>query len=177
MNRYDEPATPFQLRYIAKMCVWKGVKEPVEEEVTRERGYKTFGEAGILIRQLEAYKPKNPSGEMFYPYIQKVCGLFPQEVKDESEEFSQRNCRAVLTRSIEAIVTYVHACEIGNLLTTYRLLGLESQTLSERFPEKQYEEGADNLMKLWDRLDEEVIKTLASECNCLIGKEEKAQEA
>lgn len=44
----DEPQTPKQARYITILCVKLGIKEPLEE------GVRTRGEAGRLIRELEA---------------------------------------------------------------------------------------------------------------------------
>jgi len=44
---YDEPPTDSQIRYIAILCMRKGIKTPYEEQV------KTKGEAGRLIRELE----------------------------------------------------------------------------------------------------------------------------
>lgn len=56
---YSRPPTPAQLRYIALLCQQLGKTTPYEEQV------KTMGEAGRLIRELEAereYRRKLKSG-------------------------------------------------------------------------------------------------------------------
>jgi len=47
-NAYSDDPTPGQLRYIAALCQQLKIQQPYEEQV------RTFGEAGRLIRELEA---------------------------------------------------------------------------------------------------------------------------
>ncbi len=46
MTSYDAPATPKQIRTIAKLCSGLRIQEPLEEK------YKTIGSAGRVIREL-----------------------------------------------------------------------------------------------------------------------------
>jgi len=58
-----EPPTPAQLRYIAILCQKLSIKEPLEERV------RTRGEAGRLIRELEAeakYRKRSGNPKFIY---------------------------------------------------------------------------------------------------------------
>lgn len=82
-RKYDDPATPGQIRYITMLAVKKGIREPIEERKM------ILGGAGMQIRGLQSLpdKKKNPTTEIFYPHIKEDCDLFPQKVKDEFPRF------------------------------------------------------------------------------------------